>query len=149
MSLDLSASALGHSITADDVVDTLSFFDDWEQRYQYIIDLGKSLPTFPDDLRTDERLVRGCQSQVWLEVAHDAASQRMDFGVDSDALIVRGLGAIVLAAINHRSPADVLAFDMEDYFARIDLLKHLSPTRGNGIRAMVARIRAAAETAQG
>ena len=138
--LQLDALTLGRDITADDVVESLSFFDDWEERYGYIIDLGKQLPPMPDTLKTDDRFIRGCQSQVWLEIQHDAASGEMHMAVDSDALIVRGLGAIVLAALNHKTPADIVGYDMGAYFAQIDLLKHLSPTRGNGVRAMVARI---------
>jgi len=141
MSIDLDSIELGRGTTADDVVDTLSFFDDWEQRYEYIIDLGKQLPAFPDDMKDESRIVRGCQSQVWLETGFDDTSGEMRLAVDSDALIVRGLAAIVLAALNRKPPRAVVDYDMEGYFASIDLLKHLSPTRGNGVRAMVRRIR--------
>lgn len=138
--LDLDSIDLGRGTTAEDVVDTLSFFDDWEQRYEYIIDLGKQLPAFPDDMKDESRIVRGCQSQVWLETGFDDASGELRLAVDSDALIVRGLAAIVLAALNRKTPRAVLDYDMDSYFANIDLLKHLSPTRGNGVRAMVKRI---------
>ncbi|MCK0537773.1 SufE family protein [Alcanivorax quisquiliarum] len=138
--LDLDNIELGRTITADDVVDALSFFDDWEQRYEYIIDLGRQLPAFPEEMKDDARIVRGCQSQVWLETGFDDASGELRLAVDSDALIVRGLAAIVLAALNRKPPQAVVAYDMEGYFDSIDLLKHLSPTRGNGVRAMVKRI---------
>lgn len=138
---DIRAIPFGDSTGADDVVDTLGFFDDWEDRYKYIIDLGKELPAMPEALHTEDRIVRGCQSQVWLEIEYDKGENRLYLAVDSDALIVRGLGAMVLAALNRKSPQQVLDFDMEGYFQQLDLLKHLSPTRGNGVRAMVERIR--------
>lgn len=138
--LELDNITLGRNITADDVVDALSFFDDWEQRYEYIIDLGRQLPAFPDEMKNEARIVRGCQSQVWLETGFDEASGELRLAVDSDALIVRGLAAIVLAALNRKTPRAVVDYDMEAYFGSVDLLKHLSPTRGNGVRAMVKRI---------
>ncbi len=135
----------GIAITAEDVIGDLSFFDAWEDRYRYIIDLGKQLPPMDDKLKTDERLVRGCQSQVWLEPVFDDGI--MSFIVDSDAHIVRGLLAMVMAAYNEKTPADILEFNIEDYFAQIDLVKHLSPTRGNGLKAMVERIKQLASAA--
>ena len=135
----------GTSITAEEVLDTLGFFDSWEERYKYIIDLGKQLPLMADELKTDERLVRGCQSQVWIEP--HVGADKLCFEVDSDAHIVKGLLAVVMAAYNSKSAADILAFDMEGFFTDLDLVKHLSPTRGNGLRAMVKRIRGIAENA--
>ncbi len=129
----------GRSISSDDILDTLGFFDSWEDRYKYIIDLGRELPPLPDALHTDDRLVRGCQSQVWIDTRQEDG--RLQLAVDSDAFIVKGLLAVILAAYNDRTPAEILAFDIEDYFQRLDLLRHLSPTRGNGLRAMVQRIR--------
>lgn len=136
-------SQFGTEITSDEILDTLAFFDSWEDRYKYIIDLGRELPPLDEQHRTEQNLVRGCQSQVWL-------TSRVEDGVlyfdaDSDAFIVKGLLAVVLAAYNGRSPEAILAFDIEDYFARLNLLKHLSVTRGNGLRAMVKRIRDTAE----
>lgn len=136
-----AATNLGSTTTDADIVDTLSFFDDWEERYGYIIELGKELPPYPDALRTEEHLVRGCQSQVWLHIEIDQDSGRVLLFLDSDAIIVRGLAAIVSAALNQKTPADIVAYDMENYFGQIDLLKHLSPTRGNGVQAMVERIK--------
>ncbi|GAB3313381.1 SufE family protein [Haliea atlantica] len=129
----------GRSITSADILDNLAFFDDWEQRYQYIIELGRELPPLPDELRTADRLIRGCQSQVWLEARMQDGRLQLD--ADSDAFIVKGLLGVVLAACNNRTPEEVLAFDMDDYFRQLDLLRHLTPTRGNGLRAMVSRIR--------
>lgn len=132
----------GYSISSDDIIDTLGFFDSWEDRYKYIIDLGKELPTMDENLRTDDRLVRGCQSQVWIDTA--MKDGRLQIAVDSDAFIVKGLLAVVLAAYNNKTPEQALAFDIDGYFDQLELLNHLSPTRGNGLRAMVTRIRAIA-----
>ena len=129
----------------DDVRETFGFLDDWEDRYRYIIDLGKKLPAMPDDEKTDANFVHGCQSQVWISAHYDANGHALNFLVDSDAHIVRGLAAMVMAAFNHRSPAEILGFDVEDYFGKTQLIQHLSPTRGNGLKSMVAKIRAAAE----
>ncbi len=138
-------SPFGHSISSDDIVDTLSFFDSWEDRYRYIIDLGKELPAMDESLHTDDRLVRGCQSQVWIDTTVDYG--KLQIAVDSDAFIVKGLLGVVLAAYNNKSPQDVLAFDIDGYFDQLELMNHLSPTRGNGLKAMVARIRDIAESA--
>ncbi len=138
-------SPFGHSISSDDIVDTLSFFDSWEDRYKYIIDLGKELPAMDASLHTDDRLVRGCQSQVWIDTTVEDG--KLQIAVDSDAFIVKGLLGVVLAAYNNKSPADVLAFDIDSYFDQLELMNHLSPTRGNGLKAMVSRIRDIAEAA--
>ncbi len=134
-----TSNPFGQRISADDIVDTLSFFDDWEDRYKYIIDLGKELPPLPEAMRTEDRKVRGCQSQVWINTRLEDGRLAMD--VDSDAFIVKGLLGVVLAAYNYKTPEEVLAFDIDSYFNELDLMGHLSPTRGNGLRAMVARIR--------
>jgi cysteine desulfuration protein SufE len=134
-------SPFGSTINADEVLDNIGFLDDWEERYRYIIDLGKSLPALPEPLKTEDRFVRGCQSQVWLAHEYHPEENRLYLAVDSDALIVRGLAALVLAALNRKSPQQILNYDMQAYFSKLDLLKHLSPTRGNGVQAMVARIR--------
>ncbi len=135
--------SFGKDISTGDVVDNLGFFDSWEDRYRYIIDLGKQLPPMDEALKTDDRLVRGCQSQVWIEVDKD--EHGMVFKVDSDAHIVRGLLALVLCAYNGKTPQEILDFDIENYFSELDLLQHLSPIRGNGLRAMVGHIRRFAE----
>ncbi len=137
-------SELGSSITADEIVDTLGFFDDWEDRYRYVIDLGKQLAPMPASSRTEERLVHGCQSQVWVDHYRDTENKREYFLLDSDAHIVRGLAAIVLAAMNGRSAEEIAAFDVDAYFEKLELISHLSPTRGNGLRAMVGRVKALA-----
>ncbi len=128
----------GHSISSDDIVDTLGFFDSWEDRYKYIIDLGRDLPPMPEALHTEDRLVRGCQSQVWIDTG--LVEGRLQLAADSDAFIVKGLLGLVLAAYNNKAPADIVSFDIDAYFEQLDLLRHLSPTRGNGLRAVVQRI---------
>lgn len=128
----------GIDVSAEDIVDTLGFFDSWEDRYKYIIDLGKELPPLEENLRTDEHIVRGCQSQVWL--VHELRDNRLFFTADSDAFIVKGLLGVVLAAYNGKTAVEILAVDIEAYFKQLDLLQHLSSTRGNGLKAMVKRI---------
>ena len=142
----MSNRVFGVDITPEDIIDTLSFFDDWEERYKYIIDLGKQLPGMDDEKKNDDYLIRGCQSQVWID--HQRIDGKLAFEADSDAHIVRGLLAMVLVAYNHKTPQEIEAFDIEGYFNQIDLIKHLSPTRGNGLKAMIERIRAIATTSK-
>jgi len=139
----LKRNPFGTDITADDIVDTLGFFDNWEERYKYIIDLGKELPPMDDAKKDEAHLVRGCQSQVWVDAQREDG--RLWFETDSDAFIVKGLLGVVLAAYNGKAPGEVLDFDIEAYFTQLDLVRHLSPTRGNGLRAMVRHIRTIAE----
>ena len=142
-------NSLGQTTTLDDVMDDFEFLDDWEERYAYIIDLGKQLSGFPEDERVEANYVHGCQSQVWLIHHYDEASDKLFFLIDSDAMIVRGLAAIILVALNGKTPRELLATDIDELFERLDLFRHISPTRGNGLRAMVGKIRdiAAAEAA--
>ncbi len=146
---DFLNNPLGTKTTLDDVLDAFEFLDDWEERYAYIIDLGKQLPAFPDDARTEDNYVHGCQSQVWLIHHYDEASGKLYLMIDSDAMIVRGLAAIILVALNGKTPRDLLTTDIDELFERLDLFRHISPTRGNGLRAMVGKIRdiAAAQAA--
>jgi len=136
----------GIDVTAEDIIDSLGFFDDWEERYKYIIDLGKELPAMDEGLRTDEHIVRGCQSQVWL--VDEWRDGKLYFQADSDAFIVKGLLGVVLAAFNGKTPGEILNFDIDGYFAQLDLLQHLSSTRGNGLKAMVKRIQERAGSIQ-
>ncbi|KEF30497.1 Sulfur acceptor protein SufE for iron-sulfur cluster assembly [Marinobacter nitratireducens] len=146
---DFLNNPLGTKTTLEDVLDAFEFLDDWEERYAYIIDLGKQLPSFPDDARTEENYVHGCQSQVWLIHYFDEASGKLYLLIDSDAMIVRGLAAIILVALNGKAPRELLTTDIDELFEQLDLFRHISPTRGNGLRAMVGKIRdiAAAEAA--
>lgn len=135
----LTANPFGVTIHANDIVEALGFLDDWEARYRYILDLGRDLPHMPQEWQTEVRLLRGCQSQVW--TAHQQRDNLLHFMVDADAHIVRGLIAIVLSACNAKPADQILNVDMDAYFAELDLLRHLTPTRGNGLRALVGRIR--------
>ncbi len=133
------SSPFGNTITADDIIDTLGFFDSWDERYKYIIELGREVPPMDASKKDEAHLVRGCQSQVWIDTYREG--ERLWFDVDSDAFIVKGLLGVVLAAYNGRTIAEIEAFDIDAYFESLDLIKHLSTTRGNGLRAMVDRIR--------
>ncbi len=124
----------------DEIKDTFALFDDWEDRYRYLIDLGKDLPSLTPAERVDENLIQGCQSQVWLVHEYDATTQTLSLRIDSDAHIVRGLSALVLAACDQQSVTTLAATNIESIFEELDLLQHLSPTRGNGLRAMIAKI---------
>lgn len=129
----------------DEIRDAFQFFDSWEDKYRFVIDLGKSLVNMPDAWKTEANLVRGCQSQVWLVARYDADGDQLQLVIDSDAFIVRGLVAIVLAAYQNQSPRQIIGFDIEALFAELALLTHLSASRGNGLRAMVTRVVAAAK----
>ncbi len=122
----------------DELREAFAFFDGWEDKYRFVIDLGKDLPQLDDAHKTAANLVRGCQSQVWLLT--ELRGGRMRFAIDSDAQIVRGLIAIILTVFQDRTPDEIRAFDIEGLFAELELIKHLTPTRGNGLRSMVARI---------
>ncbi len=141
--MNYSENPFGTEITAEDIIDTLSFFDDWEERYKYIIDLGKQLPAMDQNKKDDDHLIRGCQSQVWID--SELNDQQLFFIADSDAHIVRGLLAMVLAAYNQKTPQAIVDFDIEKYFSQVDLIKHLSPTRGNGLKSMVETIQLTAK----
>ncbi|WP_417513285.1 SufE family protein [Marinobacter sp.] len=145
---DFLDNPLGKNPTLEDILEGFEFLDDWEERYAFIIDLGKQLPAFPDDARIEENYVHGCQSQVWLISHYDEASGKLYLLIESDAMIVRGLAAMILVALNGKSPRDLLATDIDELFERLDLFRHISPTRGNGLRAMVGKIRDIAATAE-
>jgi cysteine desulfuration protein SufE len=136
-------------LSIDQVIADFDLLDDWEDRYRYVIELGRRLSPFPDAERTEANKVRGCASQVWLST-HEASKDgrlRLFFRGDSDALIVRGLVAIVLVLFDARTPEEIRAIDAEALFSRLDLRSHLTTQRSNGLRALVDRIRADAEEA--
>ena len=130
----------------EEILEDLEFLDDWENRYEYIIDLGKALPALSPEQRLDIYKVKGCQSDVWLISKN--SDGKLEFSVDSDAMIVKGLLGLVMSVYNQRTPSEILAFDIDQYFQTLDLEQHISPTRGNGLRAIVAKIRAHAEAAR-
>ena len=128
--------------TIESISQDFEFLDDWEERYRYIIDLGAALAPYPEDLRDDVHKVRGCVSQVWLAVdREDGADPILHLRGDSDAHIVRGLVAIVLALFSGRTASEIASTDAESTFRQFGLDEHLTPQRANGLRSMVKRIR--------
>ncbi|MCR6699699.1 MAG: SufE family protein [Dokdonella sp.] len=120
------------------IAEEFAFFGDWTERYQYLIDLGRKLPPFPDALKTEEHRVQGCQSQVWLIAEGDA--EQLRFRAISDSAIVSGLIALLLRVYSARPAAEILATEPR-FIESIGLAKHLSPTRSNGLAAMLAMIK--------
>ncbi|WP_290648640.1 SufE family protein [Aquisalimonas sp.] len=124
-----------------DLVDTFEFLDDWEDRYRLLIDMGRELPEFPEQARTEANRVNGCTSNVWLVTeVENANPPRLHFRADSDAFIVKGLVAILLKAYSGRTPQEILETDIEGLFNQLGLSKQLTPNRRDGFFAMVKRI---------
>ncbi|KOO04002.1 cysteine desulfurase sulfur acceptor subunit CsdE [Vibrio nereis] len=132
-------SPFGQDITAEDIVATMQNFKGWEDRYRQVIQWGKKLPQMPDDLKSDQVTVSGCESQVWL--VSEQVEGKWHFCADSDARIVRGLIALVMAAYEGKSSAEIQSFDVDSYFEKLGLIAHLSPSRGNGLKAIVEKIK--------
>jgi cysteine desulfuration protein SufE len=131
----------------EEITDNFALLEEWDDRYRYLIELGRGLDPLPEEAHNDANKVRGCASQVWLEttIGNDAATGPiLTFRGDSDAHIVRGLVALALALFSGRSPEAVLSIDANRLFQQLGLLAHLSPQRSNGVRAMVERIKAEA-----
>ncbi|MEL6792184.1 MAG: SufE family protein [Pseudomonadota bacterium] len=135
--------------TFEDLLETFEFMDDWEDRYRYVIDLGKQLPPMDDALKTNASKVDGCASQVWLSpsMEGEGAERRLTFLGDSDAMIVRGLIAILRILLNERPPSEIAAADPLADFAKLGMDQHLSAQRSNGLRAMIARLQSLAAAA--
>jgi cysteine desulfuration protein SufE len=134
----------------DAIIENFTLLDQWDDRYRYVIELGRTLPPLPDDAHNEENKVRGCASQVWLltHVKPDgAAGPTLTFDGDSDAHIVRGLIAIVIALYSGKTAREILDIDALDLFDRIGLREGLTPQRSNGLRSMIERIRAEAKAA--
>lgn len=135
----MSETSIAAAAAAQDaIVDEFAFFGDWTERYQYLIDLGRKLPPFPEEWKTEANKVHGCQSQVWLVPSGDA--QRLEFAASSDSSIVTGLIALLLRVYSGRSAAAILATEPR-FIEAIGLAKHLSPTRSNGLSAMLKTIK--------
>lgn len=137
-------------MTIDEISDNFSLLDEWDDRYRYIIELGRTLAPLPAEAHTDVNKVQGCSSQVWLTTSvrpNGASGPVLTFVGDSDAHIVRGLIAILFALYSDKSARDILAIDPSELFIRLGLREHLSPQRSNGLKSMVARIRGEAEAA--
>ena len=121
-----------------EIIDTFAIFDDWTDRYQYIIDLGREAPVFSEEWKTEGNRLHGCQSQVWMVTAR--RGERLHYEATSDSTIVSGLIAILLKIYSDRRPADILATP-PDFVKDIQLAEHLSPTRSNGLHAMIQHVR--------
>jgi cysteine desulfuration protein SufE len=134
----------------DEIIDNFSLLDDWDDRYRYLIELGRELPPLPAEAHNEANKVRGCASQVWLDTSvrpNGAGGPVLTFVGDSDAHIVRGLIAILFAMYSGRSAKDILATDAVVLFEKIGLREHLTPQRSNGFRSMVDRIHSDARAA--
>ncbi len=129
--------------TLEQIIEDFSFLDDWEDRYRFVIELGKALPDLPPEKQTLENKVMGCASQVWLvsHVSGDPDDPVMTFEGDSDAHIVRGLVAIVLATYSGKHASEIAKLDAIEVFGKIGLVENLSTQRANGLRSMIKRIR--------
>lgn len=122
----------------DDMVDVFELLGDWEQRYQYLVELGEGLPAMPDALKTDDNKVKGCMSQVWVHARRsDADSARLAFHGDCDTSIIKGVLALLIQLTTDKTPAEVEALDVDAFFSRLGLDEHLSPNRHVGIYAIV------------
>ena len=122
----------------DEIVDEFSMFDDWMQRYEYIIDLGKSLPLIDEQYKTEDNIIKGCQSKVWVHA--EQKEGKIIFTADSDAILTKGIIGILIRAFSNQKPADILEANT-DFIDEIGLKEHLSPTRANGLVSMIKHIK--------
>lgn len=122
----------------DEIIDEFLMFDDWAERYEYIIDLGKSLPMIAEEYKTDTNLIRGCQSKVWLHA--EQKGDKIEFTADSDAILTKGVIAIMIRVFSGQSSQDILNAST-DFVDEIGLKEHLSPTRANGLVSMIKQIK--------
>ncbi|WP_339919200.1 SufE family protein [uncultured Flavobacterium sp.] len=122
----------------DEIVDEFSMFDDWMERYEYIIELGKKLPLIKEEFKTESNLIKGCQSKVWLQGEQN--DDKVVFTADSDAILTKGIIAILIRTFSNQTASDILESDM-DFIDEIGLKEHLSPTRANGLVSMIKNIK--------
>lgn len=122
----------------DEIVEEFSMFDDWMERYEYIIELGKKLPLIKEEFKTEDNIIKGCQSKVWLKGEQN--SDVIVFTADSDAILTKGIIAILIRTFSNQKAADILAADL-DFIDEIGLKEHLSPTRANGLVSMIKNIK--------
>jgi cysteine desulfuration protein SufE len=136
-------------MTIDDIIESFALLDDWEDRYRYLIELGRDLPPFPEAARTSANKVQGCASQVWLDTKVESGKDDpvLSFVGDSDAHLVKGLIAVLLALYSGRAASEIRATDALAVLDQLGLREHLTPQRSNGLRAMVGRIQAEADRA--
>lgn len=121
-----------------EIIDEFSMFDDWEERYQYMIDLGKSLPIIKEEYKTEDNIIKGCQSKVWLK--GEQTDGKIVFTADSDAILTKGIIAILIRTFSNQKPADILEADLQ-FIDKIGLKEHLSATRANGLVSMIKNIK--------
>jgi len=122
----------------DEIISEFEMFDDWMEKYEYLIELGKDLPIIAEDLKTEDRLIEGCQSRVWLNAA--LIDGEMSFSADSDAIITKGIIGLLIRVMNHQKP-EVIASNDLFFIKEIGLQEHLSPSRSNGLVGMVKRMK--------
>ena len=122
----------------NDIIDEFSMFDDWEERYQYMIDLGKTLPLIDDQYKTEDHIIKGCQSKVWVHASME--SDRVNFTADSDAIITKGIIAILIRVFSNQHPQNIIEANT-DFIDKIGLKEHLSPTRANGLVSMIKQLK--------
>ncbi|QDO93431.1 SufE family protein [Formosa sediminum] len=122
----------------NEIIDEFSMFEDWEERYQYMIDLGKTLPLIETEYKTDDNLIKGCQSKVWVHA--EMKDNLVIFTADSDAIITKGIIAILIRSFSNQHPKDILDADT-DFIDKIGLKEHLSPTRANGLVSMIKQLK--------
>ena len=122
----------------EEIIDEFSMFDDWMDRYQYIIDLGKSLPIIESKFKLDENLIKGCQSKVWLY--SELENNKIKYTADSDAILTKGIAALLIRVYSGQKPADILSAET-NFIDAIGLKEHLSPTRANGLVSMIKQIK--------
>lgn len=125
----------------DEVVDSFSMYDEWLDKYEYLIDLGKNLAPYPDSSKTDDRLIKGCQSRVWLD--YQMKDGKLWFTADSDAIITKGIITLLVSIYSGRTPEEIASSDFS-FIEKIGLKENLSPTRANGLASMIATIKAVA-----
>ncbi len=121
-----------------EIVEEFSMFDDWMQRYEYMIELGKSLPLIKEEYKTEDHIIKGCQSKVWVHA--ELEGDELVFTADSDAIITKGIIAILIRAFSHQKPQDIIDADTK-FIDEIGLKEHLSPTRANGLVSMIKQLK--------
>ena len=122
----------------NEIIDEFSMFEDWEERYQYMIDLGKDLPLIEEQYKTDSNIIKGCQSKVWVHA--ELKDNNIVFTADSDAIITKGIIAILIRVFSNQKPKDILEANT-DFIEQIGLKEHLSPTRANGLVSMIKQLK--------
>ena len=120
------------------IIEEFSMYEEWLDKYEYLIELGKSLKDYPEDSKTDDKLIKGCQSRVWLD--HKVEDGKIFFNADSDAIITKGIISLLIRVYNGQAPADILANEL-DFIGKIGLQENLSPTRANGLVSMIKQIK--------